>query len=231
MSIIRRQQAVILRKKGASIKAIALQLQAAQSSVSIWVREVKLTQEQTMRLRSNTHTPEVIERRRQSRLNSELAKRTAVIKAAKREITMLSRRELWLIGTALYWAEGSKTQRTVQFANGDIRMVLLMLRYFREICEVDETKIRGCIHIHESLDVQAAESYWIKATGIAANKFYKTYNKPNKASKGLRHSLPNGVCNVYVLDAKLLLKIKGWIEGIYEKSVSLPFGRADKSIL
>lgn len=214
-------RARMLRKSGKSIKQIAKQINAAQSSVSIWVKDVQLTNEQKARLLANTHAPDVIEKRRQSRLKSELEKRNLVINSAAIEIEDISKRELWLIGIGLYWAEGAKTQSTVQFSNGDPRMIKIMLRFFREIVHVDESKLRGCIHIHESLDTNAAEKYWQEITGIKKEKFYKTYNKPNKSSKGKRNSLPYGVCDVYVLDANLLHKIKGWINGIYESSSGL----------
>jgi len=113
----------------------------------------------------------------------------------------------------------SKTGSTVQLSNGDPRVIKLILRFFREICNVDESKLRGGIHIHEHLDTQAAEEYWCTITGIS--KFYKTYNKPNKSSKGMRNSLPYGVCDVYVLDARLFWKIKGWTEGIYDSAIKM----------
>ena len=212
-------RARVLRESGYSIKSIAHQLNAAQSSVSLWVRSVVLTEEQLLALKSNTHNPETIEKRRTSRLKSELAKRTVIIEAARNEIDNISNRELWLIGTALYWAEGAKTQSTVQFSNGDSRMIQLMMRYFREVCMVDERKLRAGIHIHEHLDTKAAELHWQSITSIAKDKFYPTYNKPNKSSKNKRNSLPLGVCDVYVLDARLLRMITGWTIGIYESAM------------
>lgn len=215
----RKNAAVQLRLKGHSIKSIAKELGAAQSSVSLWTREVKLTLEQTERLRTNMHSPESIEKRRQARLKSEAIKRAIIIDGARAEVKSLTKRELWLIGIALYWGEGAKTGSTVQLSNGDPRIIVLILRFFREVCNVDESKLRAGIHIHEHLDTQAAEKYWHTITEIG--KFYKTYNKPNKSSKGTRNSLPYGVCDVYVLDARLFWKIKGWTEGIYDSSVKM----------
>jgi hypothetical protein len=100
-------------------------------------------------------------------------------------------------------------------------MIMLMMRFFREICKSDESKLRGCIHIHEHLDVTTAEKYWQQVTGISKDRFYKTYNKPNKSSKGTRNSLPYGVCDVYVHDSRLFWKIKGWIDGTYESVMKM----------
>lgn len=217
----RKNLAIQLRSSGYSIKSIATKLGAAQSSISLWVRNVQLTNEQIYILKMNTHLPEVVEKRRQSRLKKELAKRNELIEKSESEIQQISQRELWLVGTCLYWAEGSKKSGAVQFSNGDPQMIVLILQYFRKICGAEEQKLRARIHIHEHLDSKAAEKYWQKITKIHPEKFYKTYNKPNKSSKGIRNSLPYGVCEIYVLDTRLLLKIKGWTIGICKASSQL----------
>lgn len=215
----RKTESQRLRKTGMSIKAIAREMSAAQSSVSIWTRDIALTSQQRETLRANTHSIETVEKRRQSRLKNEAVKRQKVIDIANLEVETISRRELWLIGVALYWAEGAKKRGMVQFTNGDPRMIRLMMKFYREICKADEHKLRGYIHIHEHLDVPLAEAYWRDITGLPSTQFYKTYNKPNISSKGLRSSLPYGVCDVYVMDTNLFLRIQGWTEGIYQSVI------------
>lgn len=168
-------------------------------------------------LRQKPHTAEAIALRRKARLANETAKRSSIISKAFKSIGPISERELWLIGTALYWAEGGKTKRMVRFSNGDPRMIQLMMKYFRETCQVPEDKFRGYIHIHESLDHVVAEKYWSSVSDIPLINFYKTYRKPNPSSKGLRITLPYGVFDVYVADSKLFLKIEGWTKGIYSQ--------------
>jgi hypothetical protein len=214
--IIRKSQAIELRRSGQSIKSIAYQLSAAQSSVSIWVKGVKLSENQRNKLKQNTHSPETVEKRKQTRLKNEKAKREIVINSAQSIVGKVTEREMRLIGSALYWAEGSKSKRNVQFTNGDPNMIKLMMHFFRDVCKVREEKFRCHIHIHESLDVEKAEKHWQKITGIKKSQFYPTYNKPNKSSKGTRNSLPYGVCGVHVLDTHLFLNIQGWTRGIYK---------------
>lgn len=193
---------------------IASKLHAAKSSVSLWTRDIYLADDIITRLRSNSHTAEAIEKRRQARLKSEAAKREIISDEAKKSVKPITHHDLWLIGTMLYWAEGGKTQRTVRFSNGDPEMIKVMMRYFREVCEVEEVKLRGHIHIHEHLDVEAAEDYWSSITAIPKHRFYKTYNKPNISSKGLRNTLPYGVFDIYVANVKLFLQIEAWIAEI-----------------
>lgn len=215
-----KHKAMALRKNGYSIKQIAATIGSAQSSVSIWCRGIKLTLEQTEKLKSNTYSPLVIEKRRQSRLSSEKLKRDLIIDAASSEIGDLGEMGVKLVAAALYWGEGAKKSGIVQFTNGDPRMIELMMVFFRKYCKVNEEKFRAYIHIHEGLDVVAAERYWQVITGISPEQFYKTYSKKNISSKGTKTSLPFGVCDIYVMDAKLFYKLRGWADGIYQSVIS-----------
>jgi predicted transcriptional regulator len=211
----RKNNARKLRREGWSIKSIAAELGAAQSSISLWVKDVPLSVQQQLLLREKPHTPEAIEKRRTSRLANEKAKRDAIFAESIRDVTNLTTREYLLIAASLYWGEGTKKSGIVQFTNGDPRMIRFMLHFFREECQVEESKFRAYIHIHSSLDVSVAERYWQEVTRINKSQFYKTYNKPNVSSKNKRKSLPYGVCDIYVMDARLFYKLNGWAKGIY----------------
>lgn len=215
MKHLLRTEAIELRQKGLSLNEISTQLGVAKSSVSIWVRNVVLTDDQKIVLREKGFYREAVELRRTNRLVNELAKRQIVIDKATSEIRKISDTQLHLMGAMLYWAEGGKTQRMVRFANGDPEMIKIMMHYFRKICNVPEPKFRGYIHIHPHLDNLAAERYWSDVTGIPPEQFFKTYNKKNKSSQGKKDTLPYGTLDIYVLDTQLFLKIVGWVKGIF----------------
>jgi transcriptional regulator with XRE-family HTH domain len=210
-----RHSARQLRQKGYSINQIVKELGVAKSSVSIWVRDITLTEPQSLELAKNSHSALAVERRRTSRLLNEQTKREKLIEAAALEIKPITDEQLWLMGTMLYWAEGGKTQRMVRFSNGDPEMIKIMMEYFRRICAVPEHKFRGYIHIHPHLDYRGAERYWASITAIPLAQFFKTYRKPNKSSQNKKNSLPHGVLDIYVLDTKLFYKICGWSQGIF----------------
>ena len=61
--------------------------------------------------------------------------------ASQKEISKISNRELWLIGIALYWAEGSKSKTYspsigVVFTNSDYEMVQIFIRWLKYCCRV-----------------------------------------------------------------------------------------------
>ncbi len=214
MKHIEQQKARELRAQGYSIKHISKLLNVAKSSASIWVRNVELSEEQRDILRKKGHYSDVVERRRQARLSNEMQKREVVILAAQTTVRPISMKDLRLIGTMLYWAEGGKTQRMVRFSNGDPEMIKIMMAFFTIVCNVPKEKFRAHIHIHPHLDYKRAERYWSEISGIDLVQFYKTYRKPNKSSQNKKSSLPHGVFDIYVLDSKLFLTIQGWMRGI-----------------
>lgn len=218
MKCIEKEKAIILRQEGKSITYIAGTLGVAKSSVSNWVKVVKLSDNQLSTLRNNSHTTVAIEKRRLARLTNEENKRQLIINAAYKNIKGLSLKELWLIGIMLYWAEGGKTQRLVRFSNGDPEMIRIMMKFFRLVCKVPESKFRGYIHIHPTLDHLQAEAYWSNIASIPKEQFFKTYRKKNISSNNKRNSLPFGVFDIYVLDTKLFLKISGWALGIFNSA-------------
>lgn len=216
MKSLEKQKAIELRKSGLSIRKIFKILSVSKSSVSFWVRGVQLTQAQKKQLSENGVKKEIIELRRITRLNNENKRRQYIIDEAKKQIPKLSDKDLWLIGSLLYWAEGrKKTVNTVTFSNSDPEMIKFMMTFFRKVCNVPENKFRGHIHIHPHLDHKKAEAYWSDLTQIPPNQFFKTYRKMNKASKHKRDSLPLGTLDVYICSGELFLKIKGWVEGIF----------------
>jgi len=207
-----------LRKDGYSLNEIRLKTGFTKSSISLWVRDIELTADQKQRLSLKGLKKEDIERRRQNRLAKEKTRKILIIKTAEKDIVRLSKKDLFIIGTTLYWAEGRKgIKGVVSFSNSDPRAIKLMMRFFREICKVPEEKFRGHIHIHSHLYAKNAEKYWSNIAKINLKQFYKTYQKPSKASLGKKDTLPYGTFDIYVCNTELLLKINGWTNGICKK--------------
>jgi predicted transcriptional regulator len=215
VKINEKQLARKLRKQGWSINDIYKKLGVAKSSVSLWVRDIELTDDQRQELSIKGHLKQTVEKRRETRLANENKRRQVIIDQGVSEIPALSQTDLFLIGVALYWAEGRKTTNGIlSISNGDPILIKVAMRFFRLICKAPEHKLRAHIHIHPHLDHNKAECYWSKITGIPLNQFIKTYRKPNKSSQNKKDSLPYGTLSVYVCDTTMVLKMKGWIEGL-----------------
>ncbi len=216
MKLEQKQKAIALRKKGLSISSIASELHVSKSSVSTWVRDVEMSKNILDKIRSRSHTAAVVERRRMTRIKKEEAYRSDIIRKAKSEIRHLSPEELLLVGTALYWGEGSKKKRgMVEFTNSDPRMIKFMKYFLREVCAVPEDKFRGHVYLHAHLSPHKAEAYWSGVSNIPLTQFHKTSIQKNK-KKLQKDTLPFGTFAIVVCDTKLKLTIMGWIEGLGE---------------
>ena len=217
MKRIERDKARVLRKTGMSINDIVTELKVSKASVSAWVRDVHLTTIQRQSLTSRGFSVSAIEKRRKNRIENTNRRHQVVVDEAKSNIRSLSRSELLLVGTALYWGEGNKSNRNVAgVANSDPDVIRIMMRFFTEICNVEAKKFRGHVHTFSHLNANEAEKYWSAVSGIPKSQFYKTYSKPSSASKGKRDSLPYGTFQIYVCDTKVALTIKGWTERLKE---------------
>ena len=224
-----KNKAIFLRAQGNSMGEIARVLHVAKSSVSLWVRNVTLTIQQRKSLSEKGHTFEVIEKRRSVRLRNERARRHVYFQSAVDQTSKLSDDNLFFLGLALYWGEGSKYSRgNVCFHNSDPRLIQIMMKYFKKICRVDNKKFRGHVLLHPHLDARVAERYWSKISGIPLLQFQKTSQQHNKASKGKKDSLPLGTFMIGVYDTVLFLKIMGWMQGVYQHIVPKKWHVPDK---
>lgn len=210
-------KAIKLRKLGKSYGEIRKKIRVSKSSLSLWLRDVKLTSEQekrlyvTLRLKNAYKGAKIKQEKR-----IKITKQT--INKAIKEARRLYKTPLFLAGLMLYWAEGNKSDNVeeVKFNNSDPVMIELIMRWFREICKVPENKFKICLHIHKLHCRKDVKKYWSKITGVPLSQFYKTQVKPTS----LRHrknKLYNGTCTITVHNKELFRKIKGWKMGFLEK--------------
>lgn len=217
MKIQEREVARTLRRKGRSMAEIIAETGYSKSSVSEWTRDIVLTKKQRERISRLGRSFESIERRRKSRLFNESRKRQIITDKARKDFSDLSKRDLKIIGSMIYWGEGGKTKRNMaRLSNSDPVIIKVMMRYFREICEVPDSKFRASVHTFTHVNIQKTITYWSKVSGIPKEHFYKPYIKPSSASLGKRKTLPFGTLDIYICDTKVFLTIMGWIEKISE---------------
>ena len=206
-----------LREKGLSTKEIEKVLGVSRSSVSIWVRDVLLTDEQIDKLYRNKRTGALkgsyVASLNKIRKSEELTKKLK--EEGEGEVGKISKREFFLIGVAMYFAEGNKSGRNVAFSNSDSRAIKFMTDWFLNECGVPENKLRCDLYIHDNLNEKEAKKYWSKLTDIPIEQVRKSYvvkNNKNRLRK-VRHIY--GVLRVGVSNANLHRKIMGWISGIF----------------
>jgi hypothetical protein len=89
-----------------------------------------------------------------------LAEIDRLLAEGRARIGRLSEREFLVAGVALYAGEGSKQDGRVRFVNSDPRMVVFFCSWLRHFYEVDESRLRLVLYLHQGLDLSAAIAYW-----------------------------------------------------------------------
>lgn len=217
MKVKEKEQARKFRLKGWSVRAIAKHAGCSKSSISTWVRDIELTTEQIKKLKSNQDRARA---KAANHPNSPKNKwkriREDIINKSSNEVRKdCSEEMLKYAGACLYWAEGYKASRSLFiFSNSDPVMIKLMIRFLKEIYKIHPDKLRGTVNIHPHLDIDGAQKYWSKISGIPLKQFHKPMLAVSRASKQKRKTLPLGTFRIVVSDVILCSKIKGWIKGI-----------------
>lgn len=203
-----------LREEGKSYSEILKLVKASKSTLSLWLRDIPLSEEQKSLLEGRTKSRySGSKARQQARIN--LTKQ--IVESSKKESVKLLNNKLFLSGLMLYWAEGTKRgQEAVIFSNSDPNMIRLMMEWFRKICQVKENRFRIQVHIHSLLDQDEIKKHWSEVTGVSPDQFHKLIIK--KTSLGHRKNiLYDGTCCIRVCDRNLFRKIMGWKIGVLEK--------------
>jgi hypothetical protein len=164
-----------LRRAGLPLAEIAARLGVSKTSVSLWVRDVQF--EPIPRVtRGRRREPNALQRRRQAQIDHLVAE-------GRTRIGRLSEREFLVAGVALYAGEGSKRDGAIRFANSDPRMIVFFCCWLRRFFEIDESRLRVRIYLHQGLNLAAATAYWSALTGIPRHSSVRrTVQSPTRRS-------------------------------------------------
>ncbi|KKT40850.1 MAG: hypothetical protein UW30_C0017G0020 [Candidatus Giovannonibacteria bacterium GW2011_GWA2_44_13b] len=140
-----------------------------------------------------------------------------------KEIRRLSPREAFLIGIALYWAEGyRKGNDEFGFTNSDPKMIKFIVNWLQNSCAVsaDRIRLRICINNVHKNRLKLIQKFWFDITKMPANQFSrptliniknkKAYKNHNEYFGTLRIKISKGT--------NFRRKLLGWIEGIAKNS-------------
>lgn len=121
----------------------------------------------------------------------------------------------------LYWAEGTLKGTTVDFANSNSEMIQMFLKFLRNVCGVDERRLRVYLYCHSYCDVERLKLYWHNITRISLNQFTKPYIREGSANLSKRKLL-YGLVHIRYNDKKLLDIIRNWINEYVNESGEVP---------
>jgi len=217
-----KNKALKLRQKGESIKDIARRLKITKSTVSLWCRDIKLTQEQIQRLHEKMVKGGYIGRMKGAQMQYE--RRLKKVKEWRqkgiKQIGRLSNRDLLIAGISLYWGEGSRKTRHTSFSNSNPEMIKFMIEFFRKVCKIDKDRFTAYIGINKihKNRIEEVEDYWSRITNIPRKQFTKTTLIKAKNKKVYKNfSVHYGTLTIRIKkSSELYYQIIGLIEGLIE---------------
>lgn len=221
-----RNRAIELRKSGLTYSEILKQIPVAKSTLSLWLQSVGLSKKQKQR---------ITEKRLASAMRGGKAKhlqRLALVEQINGEsaveVGKISRRELWLMGIMLYWAEGSEEKENkpgsgMRFANSDPYMIQVFLDWLLLVVGVKRERINFEIYIHETKknNIPRVVGAWSSYTGFPKEKFTRIYFKKNKINTKRKNigDLYFGVLRVKVMSSSgLHRRINGWVYAVSKRN-------------
>jgi hypothetical protein len=143
------ERARALRAQNRTLADIAKTLGVSKSSVSLWVRDVPFTPS------PRRHGPHP---RPHPAHEAKLRQIEELNRSGVDRIGTLSDEAFFVAGVALYAGEGSKTDGEVRFSNSDPRMIRYFCVWFRGFFDVDETRLRGRVYLHQGLDLPSEQA-------------------------------------------------------------------------
>lgn len=217
-----KKKAIKLRKRGLSYSEILKQVPVAKSTLSLWLRSVGLAKRQKQKLTKKKLAGAL--RGAVARRMQRIAITQEIKRKAKREIGKISKRDLWMIGVALYWGEGHKERSRsalVSIANSDPNLIKIFLKWLIEVYEIPRKEVYFRISLHQTSGsrLKEVQKYWSKVTGFSMNNFQKITWKKHKIRTN-RKNIGEDYYGVLSVNVKKSInfnrKIAGWIEGICE---------------
>lgn len=165
-----------MRKTGWSIPQIAKKLNIAKSTTSLWVSKIPLPQNILDQIKDK----ELIGREkglavmRARRYLTQLQIQNDADKFIKKLKLLNNKNILKLLAAVLFWCEGSKRAGEVRFTNSDPKLVQVFLYTIRQAFNINESKLRALIHLHEYHNNKEQHRFWSTMTGIPFKSIYET---------------------------------------------------------
>jgi len=213
-----KEKAIFLRQSGHSYSYISKVVGISKSTLSNWLWAIPYRPNKETLLRIGKARVQASLRKHEQKRDSF---KTAKIEA-KKEIMSITKRDLFMLGLGLYWGEGTKGNNLVRVVNADPRIIKLSIRWFKEICGLNEPNFVIRLHLYPDNNIYESIRFWSKQTGLSEEQFQKSQiDKRIKTSISKRGKLPHGTAHMTIkskgnkrFGVFLGRKINAWIDEV-----------------
>ncbi|OFZ79368.1 MAG: hypothetical protein A2583_02725 [Bdellovibrionales bacterium RIFOXYD1_FULL_53_11] len=201
-----KSKAIELRKKGYSYNQIKEILSISKGTLSDWLKDYPLSDKRIKELRDNN--PKRIENYIRTMTKKRNEKFSIAFEKAKGDIGKITKRELFIAGFFLYWAEGGKTTRhTITLTNTDPAMLKVYIKWIESL-RVPKEELKVKLHLYKDMNEDREIRFWSNELGINKSKFNKTWIKDSKMSDlTYKNNFGHGTCNVILNNTTIAMYV------------------------
>ena len=204
-------QAVKLRKIGKSYEEITRELSIPKSTLSGWLGGSPWSQKIKVCNNAVGRTKHTVRILKLNKIRGEHLKKlyAQARQEALEDFNVLKYHPGFIAGVMLYWGEGDKASRhRVSMTNTDPLMIKIFMIFLREICGINDGKIRAWILLYPDITEVSCKEYWVTEAGLQNIAFNKSIIIEGRhKTKRLGH----GVCTVGISSRYFKEKMLLWI--------------------
>ncbi len=201
--------AIELRKGGYSYSEIRKYVSVPKSTLSYWFQGLKLSEPQLKRLtQKRIEAAQRGSRTRSAKISKAIED---IQRTSAKDIGKISKRELWLMGLALYWKNKNESdvKKGVQFTSSNPHLVKFFIRWLIDAGGIKNEEINFDIFIEKRSHLNDSVDYWAGINGFSKNSFSRYYLIQVKSP---------GLLRIRVKASSMLARqIAGWISGIHKR--------------
>jgi len=211
MKIQEKEKSRLMRKQGKSIKEIAKELNVSKGSVSVWVRDIQLTQEQINLLKNKNFLLGATKKR-------EIYKDKRLKFQSYGSNRILANDKDFERVCLLYWAEGAKNKNSLKISNSDVNFMKFFISSLRKCFKIKTEEITLTCSFYTNCveDFTLIPKYWIKELDLNESCLRKCQinKQPTSSSGKKKGKLKYGTCYITVNRTDIVQEVFGGIQEI-----------------
>lgn len=202
-------KSIELRRLGYSYSDIARELKISKASVCGWVKNVRLTETEKLRLQKNLKS-----KMERGRLKASIAirsknvfKEKVVYENAEKEFEKFIKDPLFMLGIGLCSAHGLKKGNNFQFVSPSPAIARIILMWVEKYLNLSKNTPKYRIFVATSHKNNECEQFWARNLGISPTVFQKTMYLPQNNKKGREY---NGSLTLTISRIEVVRKVIAW---------------------
>lgn len=211
--LFEKRKVIELRKTGKSYSEIKKIINVSKSSLSLWLRDVVLTEDQILGLKEKKLR--AVERYKKSMRIRKETRLEGYYKIQKKILLPFSNKEELVAGLFLYWGEGNKVNSSsISVSNTDPSVIKYAFYWMKNCLNIPKSKIFVLLHLYKDMDVEKETHFWSKELGIGRSQFKRPYIKNSLRADIDQKGFGHGTCNLWAYKTEIKENIMMAIKAI-----------------